>query len=80
MLTPWWVWKPSVGVDGKRGGGADSSLGLWEESFDGHPDSKPDGPTSVGMDVFFPGGFHVFWSHFCCGEGGGLLLICWGKY
>ena len=36
---------------------ADSSLGLWEESFDGHPDSKPDGPTSVGMDVYFPGGF-----------------------
>lgn len=34
---------------------AESGLGLWEETFDGHPDSKPDGPTSVGMDVYFPG-------------------------
>lgn len=34
---------------------SESGLGFWEETFDGHPDSKPDGPTSVGMDVFFPG-------------------------
>lgn len=33
----------------------ESGLGLWEETFDGHPDSKPEGPTSVGMDVYFPG-------------------------
>ncbi|CAN0198104.1 unnamed protein product, partial [Scytosiphon promiscuus] len=38
----------------------ESGLGLWEESFDGHPDSKPDGPTSVGMDVYFPGSNHVY--------------------
>ena len=43
----------------EHGAGVESSLGLWEESFDGHPDSKPDGPTSVGMDVYFPGGFQV---------------------
>ncbi|CAN0138479.1 unnamed protein product, partial [Hapterophycus canaliculatus] len=39
----------------------ESGLGLWEETFDGHPDSKPDGPTSVGMDVYFPAGSdHVY--------------------
>ncbi|KAF7524829.1 hypothetical protein PCG10_005412 [Penicillium crustosum] len=32
----------------------------WEESFDGHTDSKPRGPESVGMDVSFPGYNHVF--------------------
>ncbi|CAM9381579.1 unnamed protein product [Pylaiella littoralis] len=43
-----------------RQGKDESGLGLWEESFDGHPDSKPDGPTSVGMDVYFPGSDHVY--------------------
>jgi hypothetical protein len=29
--------------------------GLWEESFKAHRDSKPNGPTSVGVDVSWPG-------------------------
>jgi mannosyl-oligosaccharide alpha-1,3-glucosidase len=28
--------------------------GYWEESFGGHRDSKPHGPTSVGVDITFP--------------------------
>ena len=32
----------------------------WEETFDGHTDSKPRGPESVGIDVSFPGYTHVF--------------------
>eukprot|EP00903_Cladosiphon_okamuranus_P006839 g6661.t2 len=43
-----------------RQGKDESGLGLWEERFDGHPDTKPDGPTSVGMDVYFPGSDHVY--------------------
>lgn len=34
--------------------------GAWEESFGGHRDSKPHGPTAVAMDVRFPGVQHVF--------------------
>eukprot|EP00538_Stauroneis_constricta_P000311 CAMPEP_0119563220 /NCGR_PEP_ID=MMETSP1352-20130426/22738_1 /TAXON_ID=265584 /ORGANISM="Stauroneis constricta, Strain CCMP1120" /LENGTH=1054 /DNA_ID=CAMNT_0007611769 /DNA_START=78 /DNA_END=3242 /DNA_ORIENTATION=- len=34
--------------------------GMWEESFQGHPDSKPFGPMSVGMDIGFPGSKHLF--------------------
>ena len=34
--------------------------GLWEESFGGHTDSKPYGPTSVGMDIKFPGSSHLY--------------------
>jgi len=34
--------------------------GLWEEDFSGHKDSKPHGPTSVGMDVTFLESTHVY--------------------
>jgi alpha 1,3-glucosidase len=34
--------------------------GFWEESFGGHQDSKPFGPSSVGMDISFPGSSHVY--------------------
>ena len=34
--------------------------GLWEESFDGHTDSKPYGPMSVGMDISFPQSTHLY--------------------
>ncbi|XP_064599881.1 neutral alpha-glucosidase AB-like [Liolophura sinensis] len=33
---------------------------LWEESFKGHADSKPNGPTSIGLDVSFPGFQYVY--------------------
>jgi alpha 1,3-glucosidase len=33
---------------------------LWEESFGSHRDSKPYGPSSVGMDVTFDGSQHVY--------------------
>lgn len=32
----------------------------WEESFGGHTDSKPHGPTSVGADTAFPGAAAVY--------------------
>eukprot|EP00613_Pedinella_sp_CCMP2098_P070138 CAMPEP_0171921638 /NCGR_PEP_ID=MMETSP0993-20121228/20470_1 /TAXON_ID=483369 /ORGANISM="non described non described, Strain CCMP2098" /LENGTH=937 /DNA_ID=CAMNT_0012559095 /DNA_START=98 /DNA_END=2911 /DNA_ORIENTATION=+ len=34
--------------------------GFWEESFGGHQDSKPYGPSSVGMDISFPGSSHIY--------------------
>lgn len=33
---------------------------LWEESFQTHHDSKPHGPTSVGVDIGFPGSTHAY--------------------
>lgn len=33
---------------------------LWEETFKSHVDSKPYGPTSVGVDISFPGSKHVY--------------------
>ncbi|XP_013399270.1 neutral alpha-glucosidase AB isoform X2 [Lingula anatina] len=33
---------------------------MWEESFKGHSDSKPNGPTSVGIDISFPGFEQVY--------------------
>ncbi|KAJ1562489.1 hypothetical protein HK405_011507 [Cladochytrium tenue] len=33
---------------------------LWEESFGGKKDSKPYGPTSIGVDVSFPGSAHAY--------------------
>ena len=29
--------------------------GMWEETFGGHTDSKPNGPSAVAMDFTFPG-------------------------
>ena len=34
--------------------------GFWEESFEGHRDSKPFGPASVGLDISFPGSRHLY--------------------
>ncbi|KAK7082723.1 hypothetical protein SK128_025164, partial [Halocaridina rubra] len=34
--------------------------GLWEETFKGHSDSKPNGPSSVGMDISFINSKHVY--------------------
>lgn len=34
--------------------------GLWEETFKGHTDSKPHGPSSVGLDVSFVNSRHVY--------------------
>ncbi|KAJ3056166.1 hypothetical protein HK097_007890 [Rhizophlyctis rosea] len=33
---------------------------LWEESFGGKTDTKPNGPTSIGFDLKFPGSQHVY--------------------
>ena len=34
--------------------------GLWEETYKGHTDSKPRGPSSVGMDISFVNSKHVY--------------------
>lgn len=34
--------------------------GTWEEKFKTHTDSKPYGPSSVGVDISFPGVEHVY--------------------
>ncbi|XP_059574387.1 neutral alpha-glucosidase AB isoform X1 [Alligator mississippiensis] len=34
--------------------------GSWEETFKTHTDSKPNGPTSVGLDFSLPGFEHVY--------------------
>jgi mannosyl-oligosaccharide alpha-1,3-glucosidase len=34
--------------------------GMWEESFGTHHDTKPHGPTSIGIDVTFPAATHVY--------------------
>ncbi|XP_053224260.1 neutral alpha-glucosidase AB isoform X1 [Podarcis raffonei] len=34
--------------------------GSWEETFKTHTDSKPNGPTSVGLDFSFPGVENVY--------------------
>ncbi|RHZ75027.1 hypothetical protein Glove_218g5 [Diversispora epigaea] len=34
--------------------------GLWEETFNGKLDSKPNGPESIGLDISFPGFSHVY--------------------
>jgi alpha 1,3-glucosidase len=39
---------------------ADTEPGMWEEKFGTHHDSKPHGPTSVGLDVTFPTATHVY--------------------
>eukprot|EP00052_Salpingoeca_macrocollata_P012108 m.93763 g.93763 ORF g.93763 m.93763 type:complete len:899 (-) comp18337_c0_seq5:40-2736(-) len=37
-----------------------AEAGDWEETFKTHTDSKPFGPTSVGLDVSFPGVQNVY--------------------
>lgn len=34
--------------------------GLWEENFGSHADSKPFGPTSIGVDITFPSAASVY--------------------
>jgi hypothetical protein len=43
--------------DGKKEGDAE---GLWEESFNGHSDSKPRGPQAISLDLAFPGAAHAY--------------------
>ncbi|KYQ91049.1 alpha-glucosidase II [Tieghemostelium lacteum] len=38
----------------------ESLEGLWEEKFHSHHDSKPNGPTSIGMDFKFVGSQFVY--------------------
>ena len=51
-------------MDGAAGAGRDLAAAdpddLWEERFQSHTDSKPHGPTSVGVDVTFEGAAHVY--------------------
>ena len=46
-------------LSGDANTNANAASGMWEESFDGHIDTKPHGPTSVGMDMWFPGSHQV---------------------
>nr|XP_060614241.1 neutral alpha-glucosidase AB isoform X1 [Anolis sagrei ordinatus] len=39
---------------------AEEEPGLWEETFKTHTDSKPNGPTSVGLDFSLPGMENVY--------------------
>jgi alpha 1,3-glucosidase len=32
----------------------------WEENFGSHKDSKPNGPSSIGLDITFPNTAHVY--------------------
>lgn len=34
--------------------------GWWEESFNGHKDTKPSGPEAISIDLAFPGSQHVY--------------------
>ncbi|KAL0973871.1 hypothetical protein UPYG_G00212250 [Umbra pygmaea] len=34
--------------------------GMWEETFKSHTDSKPNGPSSISLDVSLPGVEHVY--------------------
>ncbi|KAL7580793.1 hypothetical protein ACA910_001071 [Epithemia clementina (nom. ined.)] len=40
--------------------GKNDMEGAWEEKWMSHTDSKPYGPTSVGMDIKFPKSHHLF--------------------
>lgn len=49
-----------VSLDGGLREEEEDQNGLWEETFKGHTDSKPRGPSSVGLDVSFINSKHVF--------------------
>jgi hypothetical protein len=34
--------------------------GWWEETFNGHTDSKPKGPEAISLDLAFPGAQNVY--------------------
>ncbi|XP_059811360.1 neutral alpha-glucosidase AB isoform X2 [Hypanus sabinus] len=44
----------------KESGETEDEAGMWEETFKTHTDSKPNGPTSVGLDFSLPGFEHVY--------------------
>ena len=41
-------------------GDAEEEDGMWEETYKTHTDSKPRGPSSVGLDLSFPGFDNVY--------------------
>lgn len=47
-------------ADGIGAGDTNGAEEDWEETFGGHPDSKPRGPMSVGIDFSFPFAQHVY--------------------
>ncbi|XP_068779724.1 neutral alpha-glucosidase AB isoform X3 [Struthio camelus] len=49
--------KPEAAADADE---AAEEPGSWEETFKTHTDSKPHGPTSVGLDFSLPGFEHVY--------------------
>jgi len=40
--------------------GEETEAGMWEETFGGHTDSKPNGPSAVALDFSFAGSEHVY--------------------
>ncbi len=49
---------------------------MWEESFGGHTDTKPNGPEAVAMDFAFTG---PIWKRFSL-VGYGMLVSLYGTY
>ncbi|CAG8722574.1 13794_t:CDS:1, partial [Acaulospora colombiana] len=47
-------------VDGDTEEKEGKEEGLWEETFNGRTDTKPNGPESIGLDISFPGFAHVY--------------------
>ena len=50
--------KPEKKAEGEDGEADDS--GSWEETFNGHKDSKPKGPQAISVDISFPDALHVY--------------------
>ena len=38
----------------------EADSGSWEETFNGHKDSKPKGPQAISVDISFPDALHVY--------------------
>ena len=51
--------EPFLSRDDWNASGVDTG-GVWEENFKSHKDSRPFGPSSVGLDVRFMGAKHLF--------------------
>lgn len=58
--------EPAQPAEGEAAGEAPAVVeeqeepGTWEETFKSHSDSKPYGPTSIGVDISFPAAKHVY--------------------
>jgi hypothetical protein len=62
--------KPSAVVNGRsmfhvertrrEGPQPNDPQGYWEETFNGHSDSKPRGPQAISLDLSFPGSRHLY--------------------